>query len=107
MEEFEDMKSTAFNASDAPNAHNATTTIKRYKYETASQNGQIMHQLKEKLKKNRLKSAKVLKAINEIAAKQLRIWQKTEITRAGKIIETAVKKIAIQKLQMEKARIEE
>lgn len=47
MEEFKDMENDAFDAPNTPNAPNATATTREHKYKTASQNRQIMRQLKE------------------------------------------------------------
>ena len=98
------MESDAFDAPDAPDA---TVTTRGHEYEAASQNGQMMRQLEAESKKNRLRSAGVLKATSGNAAKRLRVRQETRVTRAGKTAEAAVKEIATQELQMEKAQMEE
>lgn len=64
-------------------------------------------QLEAMSTKNLLKSAEVVKVTSKIIAKELRMWQETRVTKAGKIAEADVKKKATQKLQIKKAQKEE
>lgn len=57
------------NTLDTSNAPDTTITTRRNECETTSQNGQMMYQLEVKSKKNRLKSAKVLKTANKNTTK--------------------------------------
>lgn len=85
------MKIDVFNMSNTPNASSATITTKEYEYKVASQNKEIMRQLKVKSKKNWLKSARVLKATSKNTGKPLRVQQKMWVTKASKIVEAAMK----------------
>lgn len=57
------------NTLDTSNTPDTTITTRRNECETASQNRQMMYQLEVKSKKNKLRSAKVLKTANENTTK--------------------------------------
>lgn len=77
MERFGDMESNAFNIFNLSNAPNVIATMRRYEYEVANYNRQMICQLKIQSKKSQMENAKILKATNENATKQLKVQQKT------------------------------
>lgn len=107
MEKFEDIKSNAFDVPNTSNAPDATAITTGHEYKAKSQNGQMMRQLEVQSKKNRLRSASMLKAIIKNVAEHLRVQQKTRVAKVGKTAKVVVKEIATQKLQIKKAQIEE
>ena len=67
-----------------------------------------MGQSELKIKEIDLRSLEVLKATNRNTAKRWKIRQETcATTRAGKLVEAAIKQIATQKFQAEKERMQE
>lgn len=76
-------------------------------HKATSMNWQMRRQIELEVERNRLGNTGVLKATSG-NAKRLKMRQETRVTtRAGKLAKAAVKHMASQELQMEKARMEE
>lgn len=109
MEEYdEDMKNNAHGAPNATDATNATNkATKEQEKEALHQSMEIARQLEVELERNHLPSSGVLKATSGNGVKRPIGKQEARGTaRASKSAEAAIKQIASQELQAEKARMQ-
>ena len=104
MEEYEDIECDAPNASDTPDAPDVTTTMGEQENDL---DRWMIRQAERGMEGKLVENSGVLKVTSGNAAKRLKSRQETRATtRAGKTAEAAVKQLANQELQIEKARME-
>lgn len=102
MDEYEDVEGDAFNARDATDARNPTTTTR----EDLNWPSQIAGQAGVEAERNQLESLKALKGTSVNVAKRLRTRQETRSSiKSGKTAEAVIRQIVTQERLVEKEKI--